>query len=155
MRLSTHLSVETCDSAEPLISVLILLLPSEEDKKDLLLDPGVGVAVLGCLLETVYELRGGVERLVEGRRVLRERLEESESSKLTVGGGILDLLADGSRGFVGTGGLDVALGEKKDQAGCQRREKREPSGWAGVKALTLPGRALRLRQVRSLRSCHR
>jgi len=105
--MSMQLSVQPSDSREALISVLVLLLPAQEDHEDLLLDPRIGVGIPGGLLETVYELRGGGEGFVEGGRVFGESFEESESSDLLVSGSVLDLLSDGSRGFVGSGSLEV------------------------------------------------
>lgn len=118
--MSMQLSVQPSDSREALISVLVLFLPAQEDHEDLLLDPRIGVGIPGGLLETVYELRGGVEGFVEGGRVFGESFEESESSDLLVSGSVLDLLSDGSRGFVGSGSLEVT----KMRLRKRNREKR-------------------------------
>lgn len=101
------LRVQSCDAAEALVSVLVLLLPSEEDEEQLLAHPGVSVGVLCGLLEPVDQLRGRVERPVEGGRVLGQRLEERQRSELLVRAPVLNLLSDRSRGLIRTGRLDV------------------------------------------------
>lgn len=66
MPMSMQLSVNTSDSRETLISVLVLLLPSEADHDDLLLDSRIRVRVSSSFLESVDKLRRGGEGLVEG-----------------------------------------------------------------------------------------
>lgn len=154
-----QLSVNTSDSRETLISVLVLLLPSEADHDDLLLDSRIRVRVSSSFLESVDKLRRGGEGLVEGGRVLGEGFEERERSDLLVGGSVLDLLSNRSGGFVGTGSLDVTARRRVTREAKQvrrRKDERRTRGREGRKVgheLTRPVRALLLRRARSQRNC--
>lgn len=93
---SSTLGVHALDPGEAGVAVEGLLLPSLEDEHELLPHPRIGVAVPGRLFETLEKHGRGGERLVEGRRVLREGLEERQGAELAMGRPILELEARSS-----------------------------------------------------------
>lgn len=137
---SAELGPHARNAREGPVALVVLHLPTLENAHQPTLNVRVRVVILRRLSQPVKQLRAADERLGKRSRVLRERLEKRQGADLTVNRTILELLADGARGFIrASGALDIAEGSRRqirdigggpmgEMVGAQTKVKRESGG---------------------------